>query len=92
MNSLTWYTGEVGSKVVAALKGQVEAGTFGETLKEASTFSPPLDPNQSQPAPPAQEPNDKNHSHPGQLSPGIMFLGTTARGTRPPSASGRQPT
>ena len=69
MNSLTWYTGEVGSKVVAALKGQVEAGTFGETLKEASTFAPPVDPNQPQPAPPPKSPTTKIIRTPASCRP-----------------------
>ena len=42
MGELVKYTGEVGIKLVEALKGKIKAGTFGETLKEAATVVPPV--------------------------------------------------
>ncbi|MDX1944516.1 MAG: hypothetical protein SFU86_03845 [Pirellulaceae bacterium] len=81
LTSLAWYTGEVGTKLAAALKGKAESGTLGLTLQEATSYAPPVDPN-APPAAPAEahDPNDKNHNHPGQLSPGIVFLGVASEG------------
>lgn len=42
MGELVKYTGEVGIKLVDALKGKIKAGTFGETLKEAATVAQPI--------------------------------------------------